>query len=323
MKRLSSGRIRPIVIGRLLLTALWLGACGATVAAETADRATDSLQQLGGMTPPAAGGAAPTALSQRWELDPETKQGRWVVRPYQPLFLLIARYSDRPNDSPQTPTHPVSESVPLDDTEAEFQLSLKTKGAENMFGSNADLWFAYTQQSQWQVYNHDISAPFRETNYQPEVFVLFPVRYDFAGLTGRFVTLGWVHQSNGRTNPLSRSWNRIYAQLGFERGDFALLVRPWYRLKEDPAEDDNPDIERYLGHGDVNAIYRWGAQQISLLGRYNFGTGYGALQATWSLPLDGRLRGYVKLFSGYGESLIDYNWRQTTIGIGVLLADWL
>jgi phospholipase A1 len=272
----------------------------------------------------AEGAAPPTALSVRWELDPETQQGVWVVRPYRPLFVLLARYSDNPNDFPQTPTQsapPVSEQ--LNNTEAEFQLSLKTKGAENIFGYHADLWFAYTQQSQWQVYNSAISRPFRETNYQPEMFLVIPTRYDLLGLAGRFVDLGLVHQSNGRADPLSRSWNRVYAQFGFERGNFALLVRPWYRIKEDPATDNNPDINHYMGYGDVTAIYKLGRQEFTLLGRLNTGSGYGAAEGTWSFPIQSRLSGYVKIFTGYGETMIDYNWRQTTIGVGFLLVDWM
>ena len=265
--------------------------------------------------------AAPTALSVRWELDPQTKQGLWAVRLHQPLFLLPVRYSNNPNDSPQSPAHPVPADAPLDGTEAEFQLSFKVKGAENLLGSRVDLWVGYTQQSQWQVYNSGISRPFRETDYQPEVFLTFPTHYDLLGLTGRFVNLGLVHQSNGRTDPLSRSWNRLYAQFGFERGNFALLVRPWYRLKENADDDDNPDIVGYMGHGDVTGIYLRGRQQFSLLGRLN--AGHGAAQLTWSFPIQERLKGYVKLFRGYGETLIDYNWIQTTAGIGILLADWL
>jgi len=284
---------------------------------------TEPFQQFGAAPAPKAapGAVQPTALSVRWELDPETKQGPWVLRPQQPLFILPVRYTNKPNESPQTPAHALTSAVPLDNTEAEFQLSFKIKAAENLFGNHADLWFGYTQQSQWQLYNGDISRPFRETDYQPEMFLLYPVRYELLGLTGRFVNLGLVHQSNGRSDPLSRSWNRIYAQFGFERGNFVLLVRPWYRLKENPADDDNPDIEKYLGQGDVTAIYQSGRQQFSLLGRLN--AGHGAAQGTWSFPIQQRLMGYVKLFSGYGETLIDYNWSQTTAGLGILLVDWL
>lgn len=291
--------------------------------AKPAAKPVEPLEQLGAVRvlKPAPGAVPPTALSARWELDPETKQGPWVIRPHLPLFILLARHSDNTNDSPQSPAHPLPFSAPLDSTEAEFQLSFKVKGAENLFGTGADLWFAYTQQSQWQVYNSEHSAPFRETNYMPEMFLLFPMRYDLLGLAGRFVNLGLVHQSNGRADPLSRSWNRVYAQFGFERGNFALLVRPWARIQEGVEDDDNPDIMRYMGYGDVTGIYQWGRQEFSVLARANAGNF--SSTDTWSFPIQGRLRGYVKITTGYGETLIDYNWKQNTIGAGIVLVDWL
>ena len=60
------------------------------------------------------------------------------------------------------------------------------------------------------------------------------------------------------------------------------------------------------------------------MGRGNLSTGKGAAQFTWaSRPLLGPLRVYFQLFSGYGESLIDYDWNQTTVGLGVTLNDVL
>jgi phospholipase A1 len=283
----------------------------------------EQLQQLGLPTPPvvAPGATPPTPLSVRWELDPETKQGPWVLRPHQPLFLLPVVHTDNANDSPQSPSHPQPFSAPLQDNEAEFQLSFKFKAWQNILGSNADFWVAYTQQSQWQVYNHEHSAPFRETNYMPELFVLFPTHYNLLGLDGRFASVGFLHQSNGRANPLSRSWNRVYGQFGFERGNFNLLVRPWIRIQDSADDDDNPDIIRYEGYGDVTAIYLWGRQEFSVLARYNAGNF--SSTDTWSFPIQGRLKGYVKITTGYGETLIDYNWSQNTIGVGILLVDWL
>ena len=293
-------------------------------------------EPLGQLSPPplpeaTPGGVAPTSLSVRWELEPRTKQGTWLIRPYEPMFILPARYSVHPNNSPQSPSHSAPFSVPLANTEIEFQLSMKVKAAENLFGSHADLWFAYTQQSQWQAYNSRyVNTPegklstsnlFRETDFNPQIFLTFPTHYDLAGLTGRFINVGLWHQSNGNGDPASRSWNRIFAMFGFERGDFVLYVRPWLRVQEPSADDDNHDIVHYEGYGDVTGIYQWGQQEFSLLGRLNGGH-YG-LQGTWDFPIGERLKGYVKATSGYSETLIDYNWRQNTVGVGILLVDWL
>jgi len=273
-----------------------------------------------------AGGPRLSFLSRHWELDTAAKQGTFLLRPHKQNYLLPVRYSDGPNDRPASPTHlPPSTAVGLDNIEAKFQISLKTKVAERVFDGHADLWLAYSQQSSWQVYNGSISRPLRETDYEPEAMLVFPVSYDLLGLHGRFVNVGLVHQSNGRSNPLSRSWNRVYGQLGFEHGNFALMARAWYRFPESQSSDDNPDIEHFLGYGDVVAVYKWNARNtVSLLVRNNLrADNKGAIQLDWSFPLYGRLKGYVQFFSGYGESLIDYNWRQTTFGVGVLLTDWM
>jgi phospholipase A1 len=236
------------------------------------------------------------------------------------------RYSSGPNQQP----YPVgsdpaaSPFLDLQNIEAKFQLSFKLKVVSGLLGEGS-LWFAYTQQSQWQVYNADISRPFRETNYEPEVMLAFPTNYDLLGLKGRLLNFGFVHQSNGQSEPLSRSWNRAYVQVGLERGNFAVLVRPWYRIPETPDTDDNPQITDYIGRGDLVATYRLGGHQLSLLVRNNLSIddNRGALQLDWSFPLYGQLKGYLQLFCGYGESLIDYNYKQNTVGVGVLLYDWL
>jgi phospholipase A1 len=265
-----------------------------------------------------------SALSRHWELDSESKQGTFLLRPHEPNYLLIGKYSTNPNPQPASPTRGESLPQDLDGAEASFQISLKVKAAEGLFAGHADLWFAYTQQSFWQVYNARNSRPFRETNYEPEAMLLFPTNYSLLGLKGRFINLGLLHQSDGQSGSLSRSWNRIYAQFAFERGDFALLVRPWYRLPEHAPSDDNPDIQDYMGHGDLVAVYKRGDQTFSILLRNFLRSDYrGTVELGYSFPLAGRLKGYLQLFNGYGQSLLDYNHNQTTIGIGLMLTDWM
>ena len=145
------------------------------------------------------------------------------------------------------------------------------------------------------------------------------------GLRWRMVSLGFNHQSNGKTEPASRSWNRIYAEFGLEGENFALLVKPWVRVPEEEGNDDNRDIQDYIGRGEVLGIWKRDGHVISLGLRHSLRThpSRGAATFDWSFPIRGYLMGHLQLFTGYGETLIDYNHRQTVLGVGVSLAQWL
>jgi phospholipase A1 len=263
-------------------------------------------------------------MGQRWELDPEIRQDIFSIRPHKQVYVLPVRYTTNVNNQPFSPTQGAPpQSLGYIDTEVKFQFSAKMKALE--VRERFDLWIAYTQLSFFQMYNKSRSAPFRESNYEPEIMGVIHTNYDVLGLKGRFINLGIVHQSNGRQDPLSRSWNRIYAQFGFERGGFGLTVRPWYRIREDWTNDNNPDITNFIGHGDIVATYQAGGHMFSLLLRsnVNFWNLHGAAQVDWSFPLYRQLKGYVQVFTGYGESLIDYNHSQTMIGAGFLLLNWM
>ncbi len=251
------------------------------------------------------------------------KDSTFDLQPHRPTYILPASYSDDPNRFPGSPTRPPL-PVPFDweELEAKFQLSFKFKLADLQDEIGGSLWAGYTQQSYWQVYEAEDSRPFRETNYEPELMLAFHPERELLGMDWRLLNFGVVHQSNGRGQFLSRSWNRAYAQVGLERGGLDLLARAWYRFEEQGDDDDNPDIDDYLGHGDLLLSYTAGRHQFSLLGRYAFDTGHGAVEASWSFPLARRVRGYVQVFSGYGESMVDYNWKQTTVGAGIALTDW-
>jgi phospholipase A1 len=101
-----------------------------------------------------------------------------------------------------------------------------------------------------------------------------------------------------------------------------VFVRPWWRVSESTATDDNPDVGNYLGNGDVRAVYGSGGHIYSILGRYSFSGHHGAMQLDAVFPISGPLKGYLQIFSGYGESLIDYNHYQNVAAIGLLLMPW-
>jgi phospholipase A1 len=258
------------------------------------------------------------SLADYWELDAAHKRGVFDFRPHAPTYLIATRTA-HPNDAPYQPFRDISDlGTGLAHSELVFQLGFKLKLMENAFNKPVDVWFGYTQNSFWQASNHKASSPFRETNYQPELMIVTPLNFSVLGMNARLFNLGIVHQSNGQSSTLSRSWNRVYAQVGLERDGWTVMGRVWKRINESAPDDDNPDIVKYMGHGDVNVTYRHNGSDYSALVRHNFSTGRGAVQLGWAFPLAGHFKGYTQLFSGYGQSLIDYNYYQNVLGLGLL-----
>ncbi|BCA80371.1 phospholipase A [Desulfuromonas sp. AOP6] len=261
-----------------------------------------------------------SAIGQRRAFEKKMSASRFAIMPHKQNYLLPVTYNSSVNDEPYTGT---DRNLELREMEVKFQVSFKTPLWERIAGRGT-LFAGYTQQSHWQAYNTDASSPFRETNYQPEIFLTFDNDLSLLGVRNRLITLGFEHQSNGRSEPLSRSWNRLYAQLAFERGNLYFALRPWYRLPESRSSDDNPDIHKYMGYGEFHAVYAWGDQRFGIMLRNNLRSqNYGAVQIDWSFPLHPRFDGYIQYFNGYGESLIDYNHSTNRIGVGVIIANWL
>jgi len=265
-------------------------------------------------------GSAAAQESGIWEkrIEADARRESFTLTARKPNYILVSSMQ-QPNQAPYEFTGSADR---LENQEIKFQLSFQTKMGDDLAGGNGDLWFGYTQVSYWQLFNGAISAPFRETNYEPEFYFSWLTSYDLFGLKLRSVDAGFVHQSNGRAEPLSRSWNRVFADFKLVRGDFALGFRPWLRIKENAATDDNPDIRDYLGSYELRALYHWRGQVFSFMGRNLLDDRYNA-ELAWSFPVTGKLRGLVQWYNGYGESLIDYNYKMNRIGVGVLLTDWL
>lgn len=263
-----------------------------------------------------------SALEQRLLREEQATDNAFAITPLRPNYILPVTYNWNVNSEPY---RAAGGSDWLQPVEMKFQISLKARLIKDLFGNDGDLYAGYTQLSLWQAYNAKNSSPFRETNYEPELFLTFDTSVKLLGLRNRLLTIGMVHQSNGRAEPMSRSWNRVYLQFILDRGPFCLTLKPWYRIPEDEADDNNPDVDKYLGNGEVRAVYVLGAQEFAALMRSNFRpSGHkGAVEFCWSFPLYGKTRGYVQYFYGYGESMIDYNAVTNRLGIGFLLTDWL
>lgn len=243
----------------------------------------------------------------------------FTLYPYDTNYLLYTETSDVNKEAIQS--YSWADDARKD--EVKFQLSLAFPIIRGIAGDNSVLGMSYTQRSWWQAFNRSASSPFRETNYEPQLFVGWATDYQLGDWTLRDIETGFNHQSNGRSAPTSRSWNRVYARLMAQNGNFQAQIKPWYRIPESSSKDDNPDITKYMGYYEAQVGYEWGESVFTAKGHYNWNTGYGGGELGWSYPMTKTLRFYTQLYSGYGESMIDYNFNQTRFGVGIMLNDFM
>jgi phospholipase A1 len=278
---------------------------------------------------------ASSALSRDWNLIEGDRAPTVLgIQAYRTNYILAANWTNSPNRTPHSPVpgHTVATPDDLDSTEVKFQFSLKSQifdgDMPDVLGFDKfRVWFAYTQQSMWQAYNARNSAPFRDTMYEPEIILTLGQKDGDQAF--KLLNIGFNHQSNGRSDPYSRSWWRVYVQSGFEVDDFTVLGRVWWRVHERRISDDNPDIDSYVGRGDLDLRWDNGRYAVDLLVRDNlaFGPNRAFGQLDVSVPwLEDYLhlrniQLHVQATTGYGETLLDYNHRQTTLGVGVALGD--
>ena len=290
--------------------------------------------------------AQPSDITRFWDLEHAIARDTFELRAYRPVSLSLSG-GNPVNHLPSSPSagHTPAAAVAYQPGELRVNLSVRTKIMSGFLRGGDDLlrdslWFGYTQQSYWQLFNSDISRPFRNTDHEPELVYVLPHFMALpGGWTYRMSAVGLVHQSNGQSLPLSRSWNRSYlmgaADKIADNGDrFTLQARVWRRMSEDPAKDDNPDISDFVGRGE-------------LIGRWSFDAGEGANRTLHTLGLtlrhslrssnrgslrleylrsigsaDSGLRFHAQLFSGYGENLLDYNRNRVVGSVGLSLVDW-
>ncbi len=215
--------------------------------------------------------------------------------------------------------------VKYDKKEAEIQISLKLQVLKNLCGLNGKYYLSYTQHAFWQIYVY--SAPFRENLYNPEGFVVFPIYDNRSIFSVRSLKIAIAHKSNGLPNTqnvaefdgfnLSKSINYAYIRLRLQH---STLITDFTLLAPFPGKDnlsDNPDLMDYLGYTKIKFTYFYNKNMFTLMGRGNFAKGKGALEATYSYPMHkDKSYFYMKFFSGYVESLIDYNKNITKLAVG-------
>jgi phospholipase A1 len=244
--------------------------------------------------------------------------------------IVIAKPGDEPALSAHEPTYFVVGDSSDRGADARFQLSFKYRlfDPEGIFGRFSplfsNLYFTYTQTSLWDL--GEDSSPFRDTSYRPGLF------YKWAG-SDKFLLpdewrVGVEHESNGRSDLDSRAIDTAYLIPSWHTDmangrRFSFMPKIYHYIDK----NENRDIQRYRGY--VDWVARYGREDgLVLNGLYRQGTGgYATGQLDVSYPISERIFArtgsfvYLQLFSGYGETLLDYDHeRDTQIRLGISIS---
>ncbi len=234
---------------------------------------------------------------------------------YKPTYLLPYYYTGSPYQSIYRGVTPDNQS--LDHSEFKAQLSLQLPLVQNILNKPISLFVAYTQVSYWQFYAK--SQYFRETNYEPEIFIRTHFKNNWLS------SIGAVHVSNGRGGQLERSWNRLYININYSGNNWLISFKPWVLIfKSQSSNLHNPDIAKFLGHERFLFVYKLPYDiETSLIVRNVERLKHITFIGSLSFPLIRHIRGYAQLFSGYGQSLIEYDHHTNSVGVGISLNDWI
>ncbi len=260
--------------------------------------------------------------------------GKFGLRAYYPNYLVVS-YTDKVPRGDPALQDPTVDGTHYIQTETKFQISLRADYLTNWFGFTQMWTGAYTQTSYWQLFIE--SSPFRETNYKPELLVTFPFYHKLDAIGMKAIALGYKHSSNGQPDSnstvrvredgpyvgsRSRSWNRLYVRGYFQWKNFFAELTLWHRMKENYATDDNPDITDYYGQGslEIGYIHEKLLTRVTMRQSFESGRFSGELEMSHPLPLSDNVFFYLQAFTGFGQSLIDYDERMKQVGFGLSIS---
>lgn len=225
---------------------------------------------------------------------------------YKLNYILPYNYSNNLNKAL------ISEHIesPVKNYEFKGQLSFKLPLWRNIT-KHSSIYAGYTQLSYWQLYAN--SPFFRETNYEPELF------YSYKPCENWYFQLSLNHQSNGRGEEYERSWNKVIADLTFQVKFFRVSLSPWILIfKKNSSELHNPDIDHFLGNSLIKLNF-WRGNFNFVISLNNIESGF--KRGGQTLHVSYKIKEYIHLYlqgyHGYGQSLIDYNRRTTSAGLGL------
>ena len=100
-------------------------------------------------------------IEQRIAAEADALERAFVLTAHRPKYVLPYTYNGTPIEAA---FQLVNSDQRSDSAETQFQVSFKSPLAQHLLNRRNDLFAGFTCRAWWQVYNDDLSSPFRETD---------------------------------------------------------------------------------------------------------------------------------------------------------------
>ena len=207
-------------------------------------------------------------------------------------------------------------------SDVKFQVSISQRLTKSTLPFNTYLFLFYNQKVFWNVFEN--SMPVHDFNFNPGIGVskLLIAKDRVIGKASLLIE----HESNGRDNENSRSWNKISLCGSINISpQFMIHAKYWIPIVDG---QHNRDILRYCG------IFQNGLQvmsndkkygmAITLVKRQGWNLNFNTIvELNYRLFKKDNQYMFLQYYNGYGDNLLDYNKFHSRLRFGIVIKpDW-
>ncbi|MCD7972178.1 MAG: phospholipase A [Candidatus Azobacteroides sp.] len=209
--------------------------------------------------------------------------------------------------------HPIKRNT----ADALFQISIRHRATKSHLPFNSFLFITYTQKSFWNIYEE--SMPFYDTNYNPGIGVGKYLIHNNILRGAAFIQI--EHESNGRDELDSRSWNMIsFSSKYFFNPYINFGLRAWIPIVDG---GNNRNLVSYKGLGTISIDCMTTDRKWWITGELNPRKGWGNINtmvtAGFKASRNSNQYFYARFYNGKGDCLLDYDKYKINIQFGLCI----
>ncbi|MDR1746717.1 MAG: phospholipase A [Tannerella sp.] len=212
---------------------------------------------------------------------------------------------------------PIGSKIQAANSNVKFQLSVSQKLTRSVLPFDTYLFIQFTQKTIWNVLEE--SLPMHDMNFNPGIGLGHLIIHKNKYIGHAYLLV--EHESNGKDNESSRSWNRIALGANLLASkNTEVRMKAWVPIVDG---ENNRDITRYAGLAQFTWSYylpnrRLNAALITTWRShsFNFNTQW---ELSYKFGNNNNQYLFLQYYNGYGENLLDYNIYHSVLRFGFVI----